>query len=49
MKNWVHKRHDLFDVSAILLKNAFETTSPFTDASSMRDFPLRFDEDQNSN
>jgi len=28
-------------VSAVLLQNAFETTSPFTDAGRLRDFPPR--------
>jgi len=31
---------DLFDVSVVLLQSAFETTSPFTDASRPQDFLL---------
>jgi len=31
----------MFDVSAVLLPNACETTSPFTDAWRLRDFPPR--------
>jgi len=37
------------DVSAVLLPNAFETTSPFTDTSCLRDFQTRLTACQVSN
>jgi len=40
MQNRLHGHHSFtFVVSAVLQQNAFEATSPFTDAWRLRDFP----------